>query len=63
MSEMAPLSKVNPPAEITPEREACERAIALACRYSGGQDLVEEMVASNFWPLRKRNEGFHTEMI
>jgi hypothetical protein len=63
MSEMAPLLKVNPPAEITPEREACDRAIALACHYSGGQDLVEEMVTSNFWPLQKRNKSFHTEMV
>jgi hypothetical protein len=36
MFEIAPLSKVNPPAEITPEREAYDRAFALACRYSGG---------------------------
>jgi hypothetical protein len=47
MSEMKPLAKVTPSDEMTPKREACERAFALACRYSGGRDLVEEMVASN----------------
>jgi hypothetical protein len=40
--------KVNLLAERMPKREACERAFALACRYSGGWDLVEEMVVSNF---------------
>ena len=30
---------------------ACDRAFALAYRYSGGRDLVEEMVAANYWPL------------
>jgi hypothetical protein len=34
MSEMKPLSKVTPSKEMTPEREACTKAIALACRYS-----------------------------
>jgi hypothetical protein len=63
MSEMKPLSKVAPSEEMTPEREACDRAFALACRYSGGQDLVEEMVASNYWPLGKRNLEFHIEMV
>jgi hypothetical protein len=58
MSNMAPLAKVNPPVERTPEREAYDRAFALACRYSEGRDLVEEMVASNFWPLGKRNGHF-----
>jgi hypothetical protein len=48
MQEMKPLSKVTPSEEMMPEREACDRAFALACRYSGGQDLIEEMVASNY---------------
>jgi len=63
MCNMTPLAKVNPPAERTIEREACDRAFALACRYSGGRDLVEEMVASNFWPLGKRSDAFHIEMV
>jgi hypothetical protein len=60
---MKPLAKVSPPKEKSPEREACDKAFALACRYSGGRDLVEEMVASNFWPLGKRNEEFTIEMV
>ena len=47
MTEMKPLMKVNPSGEMTPQREACDKAFALACRYSRGHDLVEEMVASN----------------
>jgi hypothetical protein len=30
MTEMKPLAKVNPSDEITPTREACDRAFALA---------------------------------
>jgi hypothetical protein len=45
---MKPLAKVNPSKEVTPRREACNRAFALACLYFGGRDLVEEMVASNY---------------
>jgi hypothetical protein len=63
MSEMKPLSKVAPSEEMTPERVACDRAFALACRYSGGRDLVEVMVASNYWPLDKRNLEFRIEMV
>jgi tRNA isopentenyl-2-thiomethyl-A-37 hydroxylase MiaE len=47
MSDMKPLSKVALSEEMTLEREACDRAFALACQYSRGRDLVEEMVASN----------------
>jgi hypothetical protein len=47
MSDMKPLSKVALSEEMTPEREAHDRAFALACQYSRGRDLVEEMVASN----------------
>ena len=35
-------------------REACDKAFALACRYSGGHDFVEEMVAANCWPLGRK---------
>jgi hypothetical protein len=63
MSYMTPLAKVNLPAERMPKREARDRAFALACHYSEGRDLVEEMVASNFWPLGKRNKAFHIEMV
>jgi hypothetical protein len=63
MSEMSPLSRVTPPSKATPKRQACDRAFALAWRYSGGQDLVEETVAANFWPLGRRNDHFHIEMV
>lgn len=48
---------------MTPKREACDRAFALACPYSGGQDLVEEMVAVNYWPLGRRNPEFRIELV
>jgi hypothetical protein len=48
MSDMTTLVKVNLLAERMPKGEAYDRAFALACHYSGGWDLVEEMVASNF---------------
>jgi hypothetical protein len=63
MSEMKPLSKVALSEEMTPKREACDRVFALACRYSRGRDLVEEMVASNYRPLGKRNPKLHIEMV
>jgi hypothetical protein len=45
---MRPLVKVSPPEERTLERKASDKAFALACHYSKGWDLVEEMVACNF---------------
>jgi hypothetical protein len=63
MSEMKPLSKVTPSEEMTPEREACDKAFALACRYSRGQDLVEEMVAFNYLPLGKKQLEFTIEIL
>ena len=62
MKEMKPLYKMDPLAVASDECKACDLAFALACRYSGGCDLVEEMVASDFWPLGRRNEGFTIEM-
>jgi hypothetical protein len=38
-------------------------AFALACHYSGGWDLVEEMVASNCWLLGKLRPSFKIEMV
>lgn len=63
MSKMKPLSKVSPSEEVTPEREACKKAFALACWYSRGQDLIEEMVVSNCWPLGKGQPSFTIEMV
>ena len=63
MDAMAPHTRVEPPETVSPAREACERAFALACRYSGGRDLVEEIMASNYWPLSKDNPPFQLEMV
>ena len=35
MDVMAPHTHVEPSEAVSPAREACERAFALACRYSG----------------------------
>jgi hypothetical protein len=63
MSEMKPLLKVTPSKEMTPKREAYNSAFALAYRYSRGRDLVEVMVASNCWPLGKKQPEFTIEMV
>ena len=63
MEVMAPHARMEPPEAVSPVREACERAFALACRYSGGRDLVEEIMASNYWPLSKDNPSFQLEMV
>jgi hypothetical protein len=63
VSEMKPLAKVTPSEEVTPEREAYNRAFALACRYSRGRDIIEEMVASNCWPVGKGQPSFTIEMV
>jgi hypothetical protein len=36
MSEMSPLSRVNPSTKATLERQACDKAFALVCRYFRG---------------------------
>ena len=63
MEVMAPHTCVEPPEAVSPVREACERAFALACRYSGGRNLVEEIMASNYWPLSKDNPPFQLETV
>jgi hypothetical protein len=63
ISEMSSLCRVTSLARASTERRACDKAFALACRYSRGQDLVEEMVAENYWPLGRRNERFQIEMV
>lgn len=63
MREMKPLSKVDTSSEILEECISCDKAFTLACRYSGGRDLVEEMVSSDFWPLGHRNEDFTIKMV
>lgn len=48
MGVMRPSTHVKPPVEVDTAREVCDAAFAKACRYFGGRDLVEEMVASKF---------------
>lgn len=63
MTEMDPYTSVHPLEEISDERAACEKVFALACRYSSGRDLVEEMVAANYWPLVKGRASFKLENV
>ncbi|XP_021315213.1 uncharacterized abhydrolase domain-containing protein DDB_G0269086-like [Sorghum bicolor] len=63
MKELKPFSKVDPSQEMSEERLACDKAFALACRYSGGRDLVEEMVAADYWLLGRRTDEFTIEMV
>jgi len=63
MKELKPFSKVDPSQPMSEERLACDKAFALACRYSGGRDLVEEMVTANYWPLGCRTDEFTIEMV
>jgi hypothetical protein len=49
---------------MSEEREACNKAFALAYRFSDGhEELVEEMVVSDFWPLGRKNEEFTIEVV
>ena len=63
MEEMAPHTRVDPPEEMSPARKACNRTFAAVCRNSGGRDLVEEIMASNYWPLGRDNPAFRLEKV
>ena len=63
MKELKPFSKVHPSSPMSEERLACDKAFALACCYSRGRDLVEEMVAADYWPLGRRTDEFTIEMV
>lgn len=63
MTPLEPRSSVSPPTKITAARAACNKAFAIVCRYSGGRDLVEEMVAANYWPLAKVKPSFCLEDV
>ena len=47
MGEMKPSTRVRPPSEVDAERAACDATFVKAYHFSGGRDLVEEMVVSN----------------
>jgi hypothetical protein len=63
MTEMSPRCRMDPPRKKSASRKKCDATFALACCYSGGRDLMEEMVAANYWPLGKRNDPFKIEMV
>jgi len=67
MKELRPIYKVDPSKQLSEEqleaRLACDKAFALACRHSGGRDLIEEMVAADYWPLGRRTDEFTIEMV
>ena len=63
MEEMTSHTRVDPPEEMSPARKACDRAFVAACRYSGGRNLVEEIMDSNYWPLGKDNPAFRLEKV
>lgn len=48
MEEMRPLTRVA--ADVDEACLAYDKAFVCTVRYSGGQDLVEKIVAANFWP-------------
>lgn len=63
MSPMKPLTLVAPSSEVDATHEAWDKDFALACRYSGGWGLVEEMVASECWPLGRNRSAMSIEMV
>jgi len=67
MKLLRPIHKVDPSKPVLEEqleaRLACDKAFALACQYSGGRDLVEEMVTADYWPLGRRTDEFTIEMV
>ena len=63
MMPMKPLTQGILGSRMEEGREACDRAFALAYRYSGCQDLVEEMVAANCWPLGRNRPSMTIEMV
>jgi hypothetical protein len=48
MTSMKPLTQQTSGLGTAEGREACDKAFALTYRYSGSQDLVEEMVVTNY---------------
>ena len=63
MTPMKPLTQGTPRSGTIEERKSYDKAFVLACRYSRGWDLVEEMVAANCWPLGKNRPTMTIEMV
>ena len=47
MTPMKPSTQGTPRPRTAEGRKAYDKAFALACRYSRGQDLVEQMAVAN----------------
>ena len=63
MTPMRPLTQGTLGPGTDEAHEACIKAFALACRYSGGYDLVEEMVVANCWLLGRNRPAMTIEMV
>lgn len=53
MEDIRPSTRVTP--EVDAARKACDASFATSFCYSRGHDLGEEIVASKFWPLGRKN--------
>ena len=63
MTPMRPLTQETLGLGTEEGHEACDRAFALACRYSRCRDLVEETVAANCWLLGRNRPSMTIEMV
>lgn len=63
MTEMVPYSQVDARSERSAKCSASNKVFALACWYSSGRDLIEEMVAAKYWPLGREKPKFEIEMM
>ena len=63
MTPMRPLTQGTLGLGTEEGHEACDRAFALACRYSRSRYLVEEMVVANCWPLSRNRSTMTFEMV
>jgi hypothetical protein len=63
MTLMKPSTQGTAGPEVIEGCKACDKAFALACCYSGGRDLVEEMVASKCWPLGPNRPAMWIKMV
>ena len=63
MTPMKPLTQGTPGPGTGEGCEACDRAFALAYWYSEGQDLVEEIVMANCWPLGRNRPTMTIKMV
>lgn len=63
MSAMKTTSRGAPAGDLDASSKACSEAFALACCYLGGRDLIEEMVASKYWPLYRDSAPVRLENV